>query len=478
MPQSVDLLVLHAHLLSMQGKGVGYIRDGAVAVRGDSIVDVGPSTELEPRYQAAAALDATGCAVLPGLIDVHMHTIYAIVRGVAQDVSNWMQKGLAPFAKHMDDDAARAGTRLNIIEAMQAGTTTMGDFVRPYPGWAECYAEAGVRACLTPTINALPRGGMAGWKLGELYPLGEAAGRASIDEAVAVCDRWHGAEDGRITTMLGPQGTDMLGRDQLLEVARIAEERDLILHVHVAQGDREIDQMLKRYGQRTPAFLADNDLLNERLLAVHLTEASDEETDLIAESGARMALCSGSIGIIDGIVPPAHRFRKKGGIVGLGSDQASGNNCNNIFNEMKLTALFNKIRYRDPEVMPAWEVLRMGTIEGAQAIGLGHRIGSLEAGKQADLIVVDVNTANILPIIDEPVRTLVPNLIYAGTGKEVRTMVVAGRIVMRDREILTLSESEVCTEAQAQAELIGRRVAEDPLHRELSLLSAMQAGQL
>jgi 5-methylthioadenosine/S-adenosylhomocysteine deaminase len=478
MPQNVDLLVLHAHLLTMQGAGVGYLRDGAVAVRGDSIVDVGPSAELSPRYQAAETLDASGCAVLPGLVDVHMHTVYAVVRGVAQDVANWMQKGLAPFSRHMNDEAARAGTRLNIIEAMQAGTTTLGDFVRPYPGWPDSFAEAGVRACLTPTINALPAGGMAGWQLGDLYPLDEAAGRASIDAAIAVCDRWHGAEAGRITTMLGPQGTDMIGRDQLLEVARIATERDLMLHVHVAQGDREIDQMVKRYGQRTPAFLADNGLLNERLLAVHLTEASDDETDLIAESGAHMALCSGSIGIIDGIVPPAHRFREKGGIVGLGSDQASGNNCNNIFNEMKLTALFNKIRYRDPEVMPAWEVLRMGTIEGAQAIGLDDRIGSLENGKQADLIVVDVDTPNILPIIDEPVRTLVPNLIYAATGKEVQTVVVAGRVVMRNREVLTLSESEVRTEAQHQAQLLGQRVAQDPVHRELNLLSAMQAGKL
>ena len=478
MPQSVDLLVLHAHLLTMQGKGVGYLRDGAVAVRADSIVDVGSSTELAQRYQAGETLDASGCAVLPGLVDVHMHTVYAIVRGVAQDISDWMQKGLAPFARHMDADAARAGTRLNIIEAMQAGTTTMGDYVRPYPGWGECYAEAGVRACLTPTINALPPGGMAGLKLGELYPLDEEAGRASIAEAVAICDRWQGAEGGRISTMLGPQGTDMIGLAQLLEVARIAEERDLMLHVHVAQGSREIDQMMKRYGQRTPAFLQDNGLLNERLLAVHLTEASDEETDLIAHSGAPMALCSGSIGIIDGIVPPAHRFRQQGGIVGLGSDQASGNNCNNIFNEMKLTALFNKIRYRDPEVMPAWEVLRMGTIEGAKAMGLGHRIGSLEAGKQADLIVVDINTPNLLPIIDAPVRTLVPNLIYSGTGKEVQTVVVAGRIVMRNRDVLTLNESKVRDEAQHQAELIGERVAQDPLHRELALLSAMQAGQL
>jgi 5-methylthioadenosine/S-adenosylhomocysteine deaminase len=145
---------------------------------------------------------------------------------------------------------------------------------------------------------------------------------------------------------------------------------------------------------------------------------------------------------------------------------------------MKLTALFNKIRYRDPEIMPAWEVLRMGTIEGARAIGLGDRIGSLETGKQADFIVVDVSVPNMLPIIDAPVRTLVPNLIYAGTGKEVQTMIVAGRVVMRDRQVLTLSEAQVRAEAQHQAELLAERVARDPLHRDLALLSAMRAGQL
>lgn len=478
MPQNVDLLVLHAHLLTMQGEGVGYVRDGALAVRGDIIVDVGPSATLGERYTASETLDATGCAVMPGLVDVHMHTIYAIVRGVAQDVADWMQKGLAPFAKHLDADAARAGTRLNIVEAVQAGTTTLSDYVRPYPGWGECFAEARVRACLTPTINALPPGGMAGWRLGDLYPLDPEAGRTSIDAALAVCDRWHGAEDGRITTMLGPQGPDMIGRDQLLEVARLAAERNLMLHVHVAQGDREMDQMIKRYGQRTPEFLSSLGLLDERLLAVHLTEATDEETDLIAASGARMALCSGSIGIIDGIVPPAHRFRQAGGLVGLGSDQASGNNCNNIFNEMKLTALFNKIKYRNPEIMPAWEVLRMGTIEGARAMGLGHSIGSLEPGKQADLIVVDVDTPNILPIIDAPVRTLVPNLVYAGTGKEVKTVVIAGRVIMRDRVMLTLDEARVRAEAQRHAERLGAMVAADPLHEDLALLRAMRAGRL
>ena len=319
---------------------------------------------------------------------------------------------------------------------------------------------------------------MAGWKIGDLYPFDLDAGQAAIDEAMRFAHDWHGAAAGRITVMLGPQAPDMLPREQLLQVKRLAERERLMIHMHVAQGDREIDQMLKRYGQRTPAFLANLGYLDRQLLAVHLTEATDEEAALVARSGAGMALCSGSIGIIDGIVPPAHAYRLAGGAVALGSDQAAGNNCNNIFNEMKLTALFNKIKYRDPTVMPAWEALRMATIEGAQAIGLGDEIGSLEAGKQADLIVVDLTALNLSPVLDAPVRNIVPNLVYAASGHEVRDVMVAGRFLVRDGKLLTADEAAIRAEAQAQAEALARRVAADPVHRDMALMQAMAVGQL
>jgi len=478
MPEPADILIVHGHLLTMHGEGVGYVPDGAVAVRGGCILDVGTTPDLESRYQTAETINARGCAVLPGLIDAHMHTPWAVVRGVAQDVRHWMQAALAPYAKYVTPEAALAGTRLNVLEALKAGTTTLVDFTRPYPGWGEVFEAAGVRAVLTPTINALPPGGMAGWAIGELYPLDERAGQRAIDDALAFIRDWHGAADGRITTMMGPQAPDMLPRDQLLQVKRLAESAGVMIHMHVAQGDREIDQMLKRYGKRTPRYLDELGYLDEQLLAVHLTEASDEETVLIAESGARMVLCSGSIGIIDGIVPPARRFRQAGGLVALGSDQAAGNNCNNIFNEMKLTALFNKIKERDPEVMPAWEVLRMATIEGAQAIGLGDQIGSLEPVKQADLIIVDLSAPNLTPVLDAPIRTIVPNLVYAASGHEVQTVMVGGRILMRERQVLTMDEAEVQAEAQRQAETVAQSVAADPLHKTMALLTAMESGKL
>ena len=483
MAEQIDTLILHAHLFTMQGQGVGYVADGAVAIQGDQIAAVGPTADLTARYQAAETVDASDCAVLPGLVDAHMHTPLAIVRGVAQDVAHWMQQALAPYSRHLTAEASLAGTRLNVLEALKAGTTTMVDYAQPLAGWAEIFEQMGVRARLTPRINALPPGGMAGWKVGDLYPFDIAAGQAAIEAAAAFGREWQGAAGGRITIMLGPQGPDMLPRDQLLEVKRIADREGWMIHMHVAQGDREIDQMLKRYGQRTPAFLDSLGYLGEDLLAVHLTEATDDEATLIAQRGASMALCSGSIGIIDGIVPPARAFRAAGGLVALGSDQASGNNQNNLFNEMKLTALFNKIKFRDPTVMPAWEVLRMATIEGARAIGLGEQIGSLEAGKQADLILVDLNAPNLSPVLEAPVRNLVPNLVYAASGHEVKMVMVAGRVLVRDGQVLATADGgrdagTIRAEAQAQAAEVARRVAADPVHKGMALLAAMEAGQL
>ena len=149
-----------------------------------------------------------------------------------------------------------------------------------------------------------------------------------------------------------------------------------------------------------------------------------------------------------------------------------------IFNEMKLSALFNKIRSRDPKVMPAWEVLRMATIEGARAIGLGEQIGSLEIGKQADFILVDLSAANLSPVIEFPVRNIVPNLVYAATGKEVHSVVVAGKFLVRDHQPLTLKADKIRNDAQQHAERIAHAVRQDPSHHCLQLMHAMQNGQL
>jgi 5-methylthioadenosine/S-adenosylhomocysteine deaminase len=149
-----------------------------------------------------------------------------------------------------------------------------------------------------------------------------------------------------------------------------------------------------------------------------------------------------------------------------------------MFNEMKLTALFNKIKFRDPTVMPAWDVLRMATIEGAQAIGLGDEIGSLEAGKQADLILVDLREPNLSPVLESPIRNIVPNLVYAGNGHEVRLVMVAGKVLVREGVVKTADEASIRATAQQEAQALAHRVAADPVHKGMALMKPMAAGYL
>ncbi|HWI62453.1 MAG TPA: amidohydrolase family protein [Symbiobacteriaceae bacterium] len=450
--QHVDLIVTGPHFFTMKGEGVGYCGDAAMAVDRGRIVHIGPQAEVLAAFTAERVLDATAHAVLPGFIDAHMHTGLCILRGLAQDTNYWMMYGLGPFSAQVDSAAAAAGSRLAILEGLRAGTTTFGDYGNGMDEVCRFIEQLGARGRITVTVREAVRRVYAP---GELYEFDPAYGRTTLAENLEVFDRWHGQAGGRISVLFGPQGPDFGSRELLLEVRRLALERGTRIHMHTQQGDRETAQLMMRYGKRPIAWLDEIGYLDKHLIAVHLTDADEAEAALVARRGAGMILCSGSIGIIDGIVPPAKAFQDAGGSVALGSDQAPGNNCHNIMSEMKLTALFNKIRYANPEVMPAWRVLRMATIEGARAIGLGDEIGSLEPGKRADFILVDLRRPSMLPVFTEPMRNIVPNLVYSARGDEVATVVVDGRVVMENGRILTVDEEAVYTEAQARALPIG-----------------------
>ncbi len=230
----------------------------------------------------------------------------------------------------------------------------------------ENHHRIGVRARLASTVNELPSD-LHRIKVGEVYPLDEASGREKLKEARKLMDEWHGKGNGRITCILGPQGADMMSQQLLLEMKEMAESYDTKLHMHVSQGDRETEQMMKRFGRRTIDYLDSIGYLDERLMAVHLTDAEESEAKLLAEKGVSMIHCPGSIGLIDGIVPPVMAFMDAGGNAAIGSDQAPGNNCSNMFNEMKSAAVFNKIKASDPTVMPAEKSASHGNHRGSKS---------------------------------------------------------------------------------------------------------------
>lgn len=446
----LDLMIANGVVITMEGKGVGVIPRGAVGIRKDKIVAVGETAAIARTHRAKEIIDAANKVVMPGLVDAHIHSGIAILRGLAQDTDHWMQKALWPFARALTPEARLAGSLVNIIEGVKAGTTTFCDYDGGMGEIVRHHVQIGNRARIAETINEMPPQ-TTGIKLGDLYPLDPAVGQRKLAAALDLFEQWHGHSGSRITCMFGPQGPDMVSQELLLEIKELADKYNTQIHMHVAQGDREIDQMVKRYGKRSIPWLDQLGCLDHRLLAVHLTEATDAETRLLAKRGAAMVLCSGSIGIIDGIVPPAAQFLEAGGKLALGSDQAPGNNCNNMFNEMKFSAILNKCKVRDPKVFPAWKMLRLATIEGAKAIGLGEEIGSLRPGKKADIIIVDLDSPAMCPAILDPVRNIVPNLVYSANGSEVETVIVDGKVIMKERKMLTVDERPAIKKARELA---------------------------
>ncbi len=454
----VDLLVSAPHALTMDGDGVGYRPDVALAIDRGRIVALGPAGDVTREFAAERTLDGSHHVLLPGLVDAHMHTALCLLRGLAQDTRHWMMYGLGPFSAQLSSETMAAGSGLAILEGLTSGTTTFGDFGWSMHNVCSFVERVGARAAITVTIR---EAAARMYDPGELYEFHGDVGRAQLAENLRVFDRWHGAANGRLRVLFGPQGPDFVSRELLLEVQRAARERNTKIHMHTAQGDRETAQMVQRYAERSIAWLDRLGYLDATLLAVHLTDASDEEAALVASRGASMVLCSGSIGIIDGVVPPAAAFQSAGGMVALGSDQAPGNNCHNIFNEMKLTALFNKVRAGDPEAMPAWRVLRMATIEGATALGWDDEIGSLRAGKRADVLLVDLRRPTLTPVHVTPMRNLVPNLVYAARGDEVDTVIVDGAVVVEHGVVQTIDESAILAQAQRLADPIGSAAETD-----------------
>ncbi|TWH78185.1 5-methylthioadenosine/S-adenosylhomocysteine deaminase [Sedimentibacter saalensis] len=452
------MIVKAPHFYTMKGEGVGYKTDVAMIVDGGKIIDFIDSNKVNTEYSAEEVLDLKEHAIFPGFIDGHMHTACNVMRGLAQDTNNWMMFGLQPFDNVVTNVERDAGSEVAIIEAVKAGTTTIGDYEFEMNNVCKFIDKVGARGNITQNIRAATR---RVYKTGELYEFDDEQGEKALKKNMELYDKWHNKSDGRIKILFGPQGADFVSPEMLLKIQKIVKEKNTKIHMHVQQGDRETYQIVKRYGKRPTEFLNDLGYLDSSLIAVHLTDCNDDETRIIAKSGASMIVNPASIGIIDGIVCPSVVFQESGGKVALGSDQASGNNCHNIIHEMKNVCVFNKIKYGNPEIMPAWRALRMATIEGAQAVGLGESVGSLEVGKQADFIAIDLNFPSMQPIYTYPMRNIVPNLVYSARGWEVDLSVVNGKIIMQNQKLINVNEDEVLSKIKKYPDGIGKRASKE-----------------
>jgi len=443
-----SLLITGGTVLTMGKPGV--IENGAVYIEGDRIVRVGKADEV--RGPADEVIDARGKAVLPGLINTHTHIYQNLLKGQPDTLAlvEWCDQVLFPFCRVVIEDALKGNlelmylaSQLGYIEALKSGTTTLVnmDIAAPIP--PEVAAQVGVRMVFVPNMADA-------WIPEDLIrPTSELLGRLE-----SFIREWHGAANGRITVMAGPSAPFDCTEEFLLGCAELARKYGVGIHTHVAETRYEIELMKRTQGVGPLEYLDRLGLLDVKpFVAVHCVWLNDRELDLLRQKGvgvshnpeSNMRLASG--------VAPIPKIRELGVPVGLATDGSASNDNLDMFEEMRSAVFLHKVSTLNPSALTARDALKMATIEGARAIGMEREIGSIEPGKKADLILVDLKKPHLQPIYD-----LVNTLVYCARGSDVVTTIVDGRVIVRDGRLLTIDEEQVLEKAQEIARSLYERM--------------------
>jgi 5-methylthioadenosine/S-adenosylhomocysteine deaminase len=415
--------------------------EGDVLVRGGRISGVG-----EVSGPAELTLDARGCAVLPGFVQTHVHLCQTLFRGSADDLEliDWLKRRVWPLEAAHDARSVRASARLGVAEMIRGGTTcalTM-ETVRHTGEVFRAVEESGFRATV----------GKCMMDKGEGVPLGlREEAEDSIRESLALLEEWHGRDGGRVRGCLAPRFAVSCTEGLLRRVAALARERGVMIHTHASENRSEIELVERETGSRNIEYLDSVGVSGPHVVLAHCVHLSEREMDLLAAAGTHAAHCpSSNLKLGSGLAPVAEML-ERGVSVSLGADGAACNNRLDMFTEMRTAALLQKVR-RGAGALPARRALRMATADGARALGLAGEVGRLEAGKRADLTILDLGRLHLTPRPD-----VVSTLVYAAEARDVRTVLIGGRVVMSDGQLTTLDEREVLAEARGQHALLTAR---------------------
>ena len=421
----VDLLVLNGTLVTMD-KDHRVIQDAGVAVEQGRIVAVGSSADIVRMYSAPARVDATGKIIIPGLINGHTHIPMTLFRGLADDLDlqEWLTKYIFPAeAKNVTEDFVRAGTRLGLAEMIRGGTTTYCDMYYFEDAIADETAKAGVRAVLGETVIDFP-----------------VADNKTNAEAMAYVERfvqkWKGNE--LIIPAVAPHAPYTVSEEHLKAIRAFSDRTGAPIVTHISETKREVDDSLKAKGASPVDYLSRIGFLNDRVIAAHMVWPNPGEIQILKRDGvgvvhnpqSNMKLASG--------VAPVPKMLSEGLRVGLGTDGAASNNDLSMWEEMDTAAKLHKLISGDPKVMSAEQAFELATIGGARALHMEKEIGSIEKGKRADIVLVNRDALNQIPLYN-----IYSDLVYATKASDVETVIINGRVVMRDRRLLTLDEATI-----------------------------------
>ncbi|UWG96148.1 amidohydrolase [Dehalobacter sp. DCM] len=428
--------LIRAMVLPMTGPDDFYPQ-GEIAVDGDRIISVGECGTAPADFIPDKILDLQNDVVMPGLINMHTHAAMTLLRGYADDMPlmPWLQEKIWPFEDKMTAEDIYWGNALALCEMIRSGTTTMADMYIAEEEAVRVVLEAGTRALLS-------RGMIESTK---------EAGMKSLRENVALFEKYHDAGNGRIKILFGPHAPYTCSGEFLRTVKREADRFGSGLHIHLAETQSEVATIKERYGTTPLRWLEREEVLGGHIIAAHCVYIDDGEMDILKKyqigvahnAESNMKLNSGTARISE--------MQRRGITVSLGTDGTSSNNDLDMFGEMR-TASFQQKLVGSPEDLKAYDVLAMATVGGAAAAGISD-IGKLEPGYKADLISINFDQPHFYPRFSVP-----SHLVYCARGSDVRTVMVDGKIIMENSNLLTLDAAQICLEVAKRAQRIASEV--------------------
>ncbi|WP_030564615.1 amidohydrolase [Streptomyces aureocirculatus] len=412
-------------LVHDEAERVGFAEDAAVVVRDGVIADI-TTADAVAGLAAVERIDARGQALLPGLINCHTHSPMVALRGIAEDlpVEEWFNDHIWPIESNLGERDVELGARLACAEMIRGGVTTFADHYFAMDTVADVVAGTGLRA-----------------SLGQAYFSSQGPGgrAASLDFAL----RRRGSADGRVTTCLAPHAPYTVDDADLAATAELAREHGLRVHLHAAESRAQTEHSLTRHGVTPIGVLHRTGLLDTDVLIAHGTGIVESDLDLIGAATGRVAVATAPRGYLKFAwgPTPVRALADLGIPVGLATDGAASNNSLDVWEAMALTALVQKSTTGDPRWLSSRQALHHATLQSARAVGLGDRIGSLAVGRRADLVLVDLSGPHT-----QPVHDLAATLVHSARSSDVLTTIVDGRVLMRDRELLTVDVPAVVAE--------------------------------
>ncbi|MGO4538923.1 amidohydrolase family protein [Paenibacillus sp. 2TAB19] len=420
------------------------LTDGAVLVENGRIADIGPSAELLSKYAGVEVLDAAGQVIMPGLVNLHLHS--GLIRGTAEDlpVFEWLHRYVDPKHRALQQEEAYAAARLSYAEGIKSGTTSVLDMYRHVHRCADAADEIGVRAVFAPYVADRP-----GYDYFE-----------TLESNIRLIEDRNGSAQGRIHVWVGLEHLSYCTEEAYREAARIAEKWGTGIHTHGEESIEMAKEVYKNYGRWPVELFYDRGILGPRTVLAHCVWMQESEMELMAKTGAAVAHCPVSNLKLASGIAPIHEMAERGIKIGIGTDGVKENNNLDMMEEMKYVPLLQKVRHYDAKVMKADKVLRMATIDGAKALGQDGEIGSIELGKKADIITVDFRKLHLTPVLTQTYNNIVSNLVYSAQGSDVQNVMVDGKLLMKDRVLTTVDEEQVRQAGQYAAEqLLERREA-------------------